>query len=319
MTPSTRLALLLLGLGAGSALTGWALRNARQAAEAELRRAAEVLRHAHAEVAALPGRRAQLQAELAALEAELARATAAPREQPAAPPPPSPRPDSLALLRNDPQLELLKLAARRSALRSQYRSLWQRLGLDPEQVAQFEDILERREAQIMDLQNSALEQGLAVNDAKLTPLWEALHRETEQAQKDLLGESGFREFQEYERTAALREVVEATAGAAAVAGAALTQAQAQGLLRVLEASQQGLPVGSVVMAASIDWGKVDALAATVLSAEQMRIFQSIEAMGARDMGGRHLPRLNFLIQQAQEREAAATAARGSTSSSDGSG
>lgn len=316
-TPRIVIGMLVLCTVAGSVWLG--VHRARLSAEALMEQDANTLARQADELSARTELVAKARVEQAALADELAALTSARPEPEPTKTHPSQRPDSLALLRNDPSLQVLNLAAQSAVRRMMYRPLMERLPLRPEQVSAFEEILQRREEQMMDLRHSALEQGLAVDDAKLAPLWTEIHRQADDALRALLGQDGFGAFRDYERGAALREVVGAVAGAAALAGAALTRQQAEALFEVCAASSESYRRGEAATPQMLDWDAVDVAAARHLSPARMRILQSVEAMGARGMGGRHLPRLNFLIHQAQEREAKTGPTEGSTSSSEPSG
>ena len=94
------------------------------------------------------------------------------------------------------------------------------------------------------------------------------------AQTELLGQAGYARFEFYERSALLRNFVDAWAGNAAVAGTPITAVQADALIAAMAAASRQGPPGTQAQMQGIDWPVVLARAEQVLATPQLAAFRN---------------------------------------------
>jgi RNA polymerase sigma factor (sigma-70 family) len=143
-----------------------------------------------------------------------------------------------------------------------YDALFKSLRLSPEAIAQFEEI-----ALPFALQPKIKIQHQGGNDGSIAVSLES-HEEGDVSTplRQLLGEEGFRQYQEYESTAPLRmTVVDKLAGNLVYTDAPLNAGQAQQLIRILAAAT---PNPEQPDPSEIDWSKVLTQARGALSETQ---------------------------------------------------
>ncbi len=196
----------------------------------------------------------------------------------------------------DPRIQLLQLAVRRAKMAATFGLLFRTLGLMPGQIEKFEDNATRREEQQMDLWAVMHEQGLTLQDPALAKLFLEIEPEYQAAQKELLGEAGYRKFQAYERVASMRDTVSRFAGVATVMGMPFTSSQAGQLAQILAGASNSYRKGGKADAFSVNWSLVDKQAEAILSDSQMTLIKTIEPGGE---GGRFESEWNKLMIQAQ--------------------
>jgi hypothetical protein len=223
-------------------------------------------------------------------------------------PAPPPAPDPLHLLSSNPELHLLKLAARRAHLETVYGPLWQRLQLSPAEIEHFRDLFIARDEQQDDLLAAARAKAGTMNDPAVAQLRSEMENRHRTALRELLGEARFRDYQDYERMAPLRETVGAWIGGAAVAGLSFTREQAEQLTHTLAAASADYTKGGWGNAATVDWSAVRAQARTFLSEAQIEFVLTNEVRG-RGAGGRFLPQFHHLVREAQQAERSPAAPR----------
>ena len=111
-----------------------------------------------------------------------------------------------AVVGSDSNVAALSLAIFRATLGQKYRQFDRALGLSPKQIGAFENLLTARQEEIIDLNAVALADG---PDAR--PDVEAIRRQEDDdfrvAQLALLGERGYRQFQEFNRAVPVWGVV----------------------------------------------------------------------------------------------------------------
>lgn len=90
------------------------------------------------------------------------------------------------------------------------------------------------------------------------------------ARRALVGESGFRRWQEYNRTAVARNMISGFAGVAVMAGKPLTSQQLEQLVQVIANGSSSYRSGQSVALPlkSIDWDFVDAQARPLMTDAQ---------------------------------------------------
>jgi hypothetical protein len=200
----------------------------------------------------------------------------------------------------DPRVQNLSFASMRVSLASKYAYLFRTLGLSSEQSEKFLDITLKRVEQGVDLGAAVRAQGMSADDPVVDKLGLQMRQECETAQRELLGEAGFRQLQDYERTADMRELVRSTASAATVAGTPFTPPQAEQLIQVLANANDKYRSGGKASVQNTDWDAVEAPARALLSEAQYAFLQ---------LSSRRLSRqADDLIGRARKADAASAAA-----------
>jgi hypothetical protein len=179
----------------------------------------------------------------------------------------------------DPRVQLRQLAAERAKLVTRYGALYWKLKLAPEQIGQFEAIVARRYEQVQDMMAAVLAQGVSVSSPDFSKLYSPLQQKIDEtfraAQKELLGEAGYQQFDEYERGLPARNVVRSMAGAAVLVGTPFSPQQAEQLVGIVADASNAYRQGRNVSPLEIDWEQADTRAREILSSEQMIAFQTL--------------------------------------------
>jgi hypothetical protein len=181
-------------------------------------------------------------------------------------------------LRDNPKLQALMLRSVRASLVQRYGPLIQALGLVPAQIEKFAELTMKRREQMLDLESVAQTRGREDASA-LTALRNQVESDHAAAQKELLGESGYRQLREFERMAQPRDVVAQLAGAASLNGIALTPTQTDQLCQVIAGASSRYQRGENASVSEVDWTMVDLRAAEILSPEQLTLFKTAEPIG----------------------------------------
>ena len=205
-----------------------------------------------------------------------------------------------AQIKEDPKVQNLALASTRVSLAAKYALLFRSLDLSSAQSEKFLDITLKRLEQNEDLVTVVRAQGLSVDDPVVDKLGLEMRQECEAAQRELLGEAGFRQLQDYERTADMRDLVRSMAGAATVAGTPFTPQQAEQLIQALANANSAYRNGGKASVQNTDWDAVEAPARAILSDGQYAFLQ---------LSSRRLSRqADDLIDRARKAEAASAGA-----------
>jgi hypothetical protein len=283
-----------------SILVGWrALRTTRLA---ETERAALLAAHAtrETEIRRLEKRLETATQERTELETTLAAARAAAiptkvatgKDGTSAPGPRNPA----ELLASDPKLQAMSIAAKRAEIATTYGPYILAHALTDEQVKKFTEAKVKWFEQTQDLDAVMLEQKLPRDDSGVQALRKRADDELQAAVSETLGELASAELKNYESTLPMRAMVERFAGAAALGDVPLTLQQAEQLTQIMAGAAGQSRGGGRIDPRSIDWSAVDTKAQSVLSPEQLSLFQRIEPVG----GGpsRWMARLNQAMQEA---------------------
>lgn len=302
--------LLVVGVAGAVALVAWReSRFARQAQQtlttltAANTKVAMARREAEARLTAAEKERADLQATLDTLPKPSPTKTTAPAKKP--------NPDAATAMmewakaeeerQKDPQVQLRQLAAARTKLTTRYGALYWKLKLTPEQVEQFETIAARKAEQYDDLLAALIAQGVSMGGADFTRLYVPLHEKIDDAYhagaKELLGEMGYQQFNDYERQLSARTHVQAVAGAAVLAGTPFSPQQAEQLVGILANASGNYRQGRDVLSLDIEWDQVDERAREILSSEQLTAFQTLEP--STDNTGRLWMQFNRAMDEAR--------------------
>ena len=204
-----------------------------------------------------------------------------------------------AQIKEDPKVQNLALASTRVSLAAKYALLFRSLDLSSAQSEKFLDITLKRLEQNEDLVAVVRAKGMSVDDPVVDKLGLEMRQECEAAQRELLGEAGFRQLQDYERTADMRELVRSMAGAATVAGTPFTPQPAEQLIQALAHANSAYRNGGKASVQNTDWNAVEAPARAILSEAQYSFLQ---------LSSRRLSRqADDLIGRARKADAASAA------------
>jgi hypothetical protein len=181
----------------------------------------------------------------------------------------APRPPSTGdLLHDNPQLSNLWIAMQRSQLQRRYGVLFQTLNLTPVQRDKFKDIVAAKVARETDISAAAKVQGLEFNDPVIKKLADDSQQQMETELLAELGEENFPAYQEFDRTAPLREFVGGFAVQMAMTEP-LTPTQAEQLAKALIAATPVPEAGRYVDLGKVNWSMVDRMAEQHLSPTQL--------------------------------------------------
>ena len=195
----------------------------------------------------------------------------------------------------DPKAQNENLAIVRAQLHDRFAPLYRELHLTAQQIAAFEDNEAIYHAKQSDLTAALLDQRIAMQDPVAQKLFGKLGEEENAAQKLVLGDSGYTAFQEFERTAQVRDLVSRFDGAVTVMGAPLNSNQAEQLVGAIAAADTEYAKGGSA-GRNIDWDRALTAAAPLLSPAQLDVMQNSEPPG----GGRFWSALNTAISNGAE-------------------
>lgn len=275
---STRTLVFVAAIGLISSGAWIAIRSARS-----IDAAAEAIRLAQARAHASADRLKRQQARLAAIDArrtELRQmatdrpaAAKSDAKDPARPPAAAARvPSPREIIENDPRLQALWLESGRANLQHEYGPLFASAHFTAAQIEKFRAAMMKRQEQLMDLSAVGQTRG-SESKAAIETLRQQANTAFENEVRDALGEEGSAQFREYQRSVAVRPMLERMAGFAALQGEPLTSAQAEQLTAIVANACPDYAAGGRANLAKVDWGVADAEAETVLTPDQMALFK----------------------------------------------
>jgi hypothetical protein len=143
-------------------------------------------------------------------------------------------------LMDRPEIQRLMAIQERSSLDSRYADLFRNLSLSPDQLARFKDLLVEKRTAVGDVRAAAREQGLnARNDpAAVAKLVADTQAEIDATIRETLGESGFKQYETYEKTLPQRNVVNQLEQRLSYSSTPLTPQQTDQLVAILASSAQ---------------------------------------------------------------------------------
>jgi hypothetical protein len=181
------------------------------------------------------------------------------------------------VLAKDSELQVLWLRAGRARAAQDYGPLFTALQLTPAQKESFLANVLKRQEQLMDLAGIAQSQG-GDNQQAIAALQKTANDEFQAAQAGLLGADGVRRWQEFDRAAPLRMMLDGFAGTAALEGVPVSAPQSEQLARALGSVIPGSDHGGRIDLNAIDWTAVDAEAQRVLTARQLELFKTVSPL-----------------------------------------
>ncbi|MEO6245657.1 MAG: hypothetical protein ABIQ12_09485 [Opitutaceae bacterium] len=211
-------------------------------------------------------------------------------------------------IRSDPTVQALQLATGRSRLETQFEPLCRSLGLTAQRREKFYANLMERDAKIADVQAATDAMDIGDDDNIMERLFREPMAACETAQRELLGEEGYRQAMEYLALAPAREMVRGLAVVATAAGVALSSQQMEQLVPLLRGPVGRSGADAFMVLENLDWTRLDASVRTVLTNEQFALFQRSEP-SLRSSPSRFMRPLEQLIDRAREADAAEDAAK----------
>jgi hypothetical protein len=196
-----------------------------------------------------------------------------------------------ALLDN-PEFQKLATVQQRAALDSRYAALFRGLNLSPAQLDQFKNLLVEKRTAVADVMAAARDQGLngRENRDELRALVQNAQSEVDANIRSLLGEAGYQQYQQFEKTQPQRAVVGQLEQRLSYSGQPLTPEQSEQLVQVLATNPSDQPRAQRAPEIRTPAGRIGfaggggtpisdqavAQAATVLSAPQVQALQQIQ-------------------------------------------
>ncbi len=209
-----------------------------------------LLRHAQSELARLQGEVAEVARQRGATRAEVCVASES-LEAGGPRPPPAGLEDHerrggpgrfarvMAELSSDPEIGPLMLNQRKRVVATRYAALLARLGLPPAQTEQLKALLSEKQLSRTEARSMARSQGLGRDEAQeMAKLADA---ESDAAIKAMLGENGYGQLQDFDRTYAQRTSVNSLAERLSYAGTPLPSAQQEQLIQILATNATAVP------------------------------------------------------------------------------
>lgn len=203
-----------------------------------------------------------LRARVTALEKQTATLTSAnsalQAQVDATPPaPPSPPPEARTFTRamprgrmagpmamfDSPEMRQLMAVEQKGRLDSRYAGLFQALRLPPEKLDQLKQLLVDKQSTAMDVISAAHQQNL-IGPGTGGDVHELVQQETaalDSSIRDLLGDTAFEEYQDFERTRAERNIVDRLASRLSYSESPLDPAQSEALIDLLSAQRATQP------------------------------------------------------------------------------
>jgi len=171
-----------------------------------------------------------------------------------------------------PQEQLLFLRVQPASLRRLNAPFFRTRGIDAQKEEAFIAVSLKRDEQLMDLEAAARASGFSSEDPAIAKRRDEIYAQTHAAQRAILGEAEYAALLDYERTIFPRVEVGNFAGLAAVRGVALTPGQSEAMLKMIVEASSAYRAGGRASDATIDWDRLRAQLPTVLSKEQVDLF-----------------------------------------------
>lgn len=258
------IALTLSGLICGGLL--WVTFSAtRSRADAEMRLQAANVRQSALRVALLKTEKTI--AEESKRKSPLPRPAVQPVPVTQPKPPPKRTPGMTDLARSNPKLWNDFIASQKSQLQQRYVPMFQALNLSTEQREKFKTIHAADITRNADIGAAAAEQALGFKDPAIVRLREQSTEQKQSELKALLGERGFAEYKDFERTVRVRGFVDGFALQLS-SSEPLSPNQANQLARVLATSSTSYQSGKDAEPGDLDWTLVDQEATAFLTPNQ---------------------------------------------------
>lgn len=177
-------------------------------------------------------------------------------------------PNPLRPYLQDPVYRELARTASRAQRHLGFQRFYRQLGLTPEQIERFEEIMVRQDQANLDGQ---IARDLGRDEQAVYrqsgPEWSA-------AMRELLGEGGWKQLTDYLRSLPIRSFVDATAARSYASTQPITLAQADQLIEIVLAHTPIYQQGKGTDPGKVNWNDVWEPAAKILSPEQLAAFEN---------------------------------------------
>ncbi len=190
-------------------------------------------------------------------------------------PPRTGEPGRMAVMASNPSLRELGRRAFRAGILRNLEPFFRALNLDPDQIAGFA-VLECQhwDAQV-DILATASSQGVPIRDPAVATLMDDEKARYQSAQERLLGDSGFRQLQQFLRVQPVMGVVDTVARAVAYSPAPLTGPQGEQLAQLLANTSGDYRAGGDASTATVDWPAALAQARALLLPPQVAALEAV--------------------------------------------
>jgi len=176
----------------------------------------------------------------------------------------------------NPEYQELNARHNHSSLRFTYGPLYRKLGLSPQQIANFEAAMDEQEQTSMDAFLAARSEKVSYEDPGLSQLKASVAKPADDKLRTTLGDAGFEQYNAYKKTMESRSAVDSLATALYYTETPLTAGQADQLTQLVAANTGKRSVDAVGMTTlgEIDWDKVSTQAQGILSSSQLNLLQA---------------------------------------------
>lgn len=159
-----------------------------------------------------------------------------------------------AAMLEQPEVQRLMAVQQKAALDSRYAALFKRLALTPDQLEKLKNLLVEKSTAMADVMMAAREQGINPRQDReaFRQLVDGAQAEIDTAIRGTLGESGFAQYQDYERTLPQRSIVEQLEQRLSYSSTPLTSDQSNQVLAILASTQ---PAPNAASGAEINLGR----------------------------------------------------------------
>jgi RNA polymerase sigma factor (sigma-70 family) len=181
------------------------------------------------------------------------------------------------VLLSNPEYQQLVAKLSRNSLRFTYGPLYRKLGLNAQQIEDFEAALDELNQSSLDIQSAARGQGVSTNDPGLLPLNKTASSPGLDKLRAILGNSGFEQFNAYSNVTFARDSVDSLGAALYYTETPLVATQADQLTKLVAANmaKATTDAAGITMRGEIDWGKISTLAETFLTPSQLATLQAV--------------------------------------------
>ena len=140
-----------------------------------------------------------------------------------------------------PEIQRLMALQQKSGLDSRYSALFKNLGLSPEQLERFKDLLVEKRSSTSDVRSAAREQGLNARKDRATyeKLVADAQAEIDASIRETIGDAGFAKYENYEKTLPQRNTVNQLEQRLSYSSTPLSSQQSEQLVAILAAADQG--------------------------------------------------------------------------------
>jgi hypothetical protein len=160
-----------------------------------------------------------------------------------------------------------------------FGQLYAKLRLTPDQVAEFERLIARRNEAMVATGRERILQGLDRNDPGFLARRDAAVTPIDRDLQSLLGDSGYKSYRQFEQTSGVRGLVESLAGAVYYSDAPLTAQQGEQLASVLVATNKRQRGGRPEWM-DLDWDATMAETQSILSPAQLAALKALHDQAA---------------------------------------